>query len=289
MEVNKIINLAQCYNWYIYLIIGINTISIVSAVLVSFIISYTTRRRRLKKRSVCNGVFYILLFAQTCISSEIIVMMLTFSTYKSKNKIPSEHIHKIHQSLFNATFSMVLFSYSLVTLDRFIAVNYCFLYRRLNYKFPLSGGILMVVFSVATFFIQFSRKDVKKSAVVEISFSLATLILILFGNFRIYLVVKKTFSTIKSNTVGHDGHTTIQLKRSLSKREVKVTKACLRVALTYVLFIFPGPVLVLLQELFPIYLNNVPDEVEMVFTILASSNHTMDPWFFLFGSTNIMK
>lgn len=275
--------LFQQFPWFQYLFMLFTA----AACVCNFVIGMMILKKRERRRQKSNSFLLILLLSHFLINGEAFGYSITYYVY-TLNHHPIL-CKDLHQYLFGASLFIVHSANIFITLDRYIAIMHSFYYQRLGLKFPITGGILILLLGVATFLAQMYGPAGKTNLIITTSSTFGTLILLCFANFRIYLVVKDQFCKIRAVIVDENKTVADKLKRNLMLREIKATRICLRIVMTYAVMQFPGPLDILLEYTIHKYRSIVPRGIVIGMILLGATNGIVDPLIYLQGKAEIRK
>lgn len=273
--------------WGLCFLAAVNSTAVFSNVIIVTVILKTPMLRR----KVNNIILLLLLSCHIFVNMEVFSYCLTFWIYKyQQQSYPPSWVGKIHTSIIVGAFNCESYSIVLITLDRFLPITRPFLYQRLRFKLPLFGGIsLALVGTVSIIYRQFLTSSSSTSAIVVVCCVIISQVILCVSNFKIYRIVRRQFSQVKSITVAGDDEMKKKLEKDLLKREMIATNICRLIAATYILFTSPLWLDIVFSVLFSDFRDKMPHVISMLVTSFSFVNAIVDPWIYLRSNREVRQ
>lgn len=163
-----------------------------------------------------------------------------------------------------------------VTIDRLVAIRRPYMYRRLDYRFPMLCFGVSVFLSTGQFFLHFFTND-KISYVGTTCICMMAATFLSISNLYIRKVIRRQCLKIRQMQVTSDINKTREVQARIQKRELRATRLCFLIVLSFVIFWIPVACdFVMKVTLKEKYTSVVPSDVGMAFMILALWNGLVD-------------
>ena len=268
------------YQWWLILLVVFGILASVCNLIIIIII---LRKQKLYK-SPCNKLLLLQLstnFMTSILCCLDAIIHWIFNIYLwSRSHVAGRTFMSLFTGLCCVSFTGITF----LTIDRFTAIKFPYVYNRINKMLPKLAAISALLNGTTMFLIHFFTNDKISLFISSIFLSFSIIVLCIF-NFYIYRTVKEQFSKIFSTTVGASENGSKTLKKKLQQREMKSTRICLYVVVSYLFCWTP----IGLDYLFRLilrekYMQTVPLEVGMATLVLGVVNGIADP--FIYTSLN---